>query len=188
MTGMLDKLAQLGGGELVPTSREAGAASGGSASDSPFDRFLDGLVPGEPPDDDFTRALAHAALGALLVLGGALVLAILPSGESFRESSFILVGKRTTGNVVDFGGSMVVPLIVLSLALLSVVGALWAVGPRGGVGPAVCAVQPGIGMVSVGVSAIPWLIVLLAVAVTLLIWALVCVTVIALIGAVLAGS
>lgn len=174
------------GGELVPLGREPGADD--ASPGSPFDRFLGRLVPGEPPDDDYTRALLYGAVGSLLALGGAFLLAALPSSEAIRASDLFLLGDITLGKIVDGAGTLAGPLAILAGLLLVATGVLWISGRRDDLTATVCVVQPVVGVLAVAGSAIPWTLVLAAALLTIVLYVILTIIAVAILFGLLLGA
>lgn len=156
-----------------------GAGPGHSGPASAFDRFLDRLVPGEPPADDFDRALLYGALGSVLTLAAAGVLALLPSRDSILGMGFFVVGRRTLANVMGVAGDAALPVAALGTILLLATGAVALAGRRDGFTGALCVAQPVVGVVALGGSGLGWIALLAIIAVNLAIWAVVVVLLIA---------
>lgn len=140
---------------------------------SAFDRFLGRLVPGEPPPDEFNRALLYAALGSGLTLASAGVLALLPSRGSILNSGFFTLGRRTLANVMGIAGDAAVPVAVLGAVLLLATAAVALMGRRDGFTGALCVAQPVVGVVALGGSGLGWLMLLAVIAVNLVFWVIV---------------
>lgn len=173
--------------ELVRRAPDEEESGGSSPAGSPLDRLLDRLVPGEPPDDDFGRALQYGAVGSCLGIGGAFLLLLLPDGEDIANSGFLLVGKRTVGHLVDGMGSIAVPLLILAVLLLATTGVLGLIGRRVSLTGPVCVAQPAVGVVSLGTAGLAWAGIVLVFVITLVIWALIIAAALAILGAMASG-
>jgi hypothetical protein len=187
MSDLLDGLTGKGG-EFVPVEGGAGPGESGPDSGSPFDRFINRLVPGGPPDDEFNRALLYAAIGSLLALAGAVLLALLPSGDTIRDSGFFVLGKLTLANFVDAAGSAAGPVALMAFVLLLVTGAVALSKQRGDAAAAVCVAQPVVGVLSLGGSGLAWAAFLAVIALNLAIYAVLVAVGFGVLLAVLAGA
>lgn len=139
---------------------------------SRFDQFLSRLVPGEPPRDEFDRALLFAALGSSITLVAALVLLAMPAEESIRETGFFAVGRDSLAGIVGFAGSAALPLAALAICLLLLTGTAALTRRLDAAKPALCIAQPIIGVASLAGSGIAWALVIAIVAINLFLWAL----------------
>ncbi len=153
-----------------------------------FDRFLARLVPSTPDEAGFGRAFLYAAAGSALALLGSFALMALPSGDSIRESGFYLVGKVTLGNLVEWSGSLAMPLAILAAALLLATGVLYVAGRRDGLSSTVCVAQPVVGVASLGGALVPWALIVAVVVLNLALYAVIAFVVFAALGAFLMGA
>lgn len=168
LTDLFDKLTE-SGGQLVPVGRESGADHE-FAPDSPFHRYVETLIPGDGPAEPYDRALLLAAAGSLLTLAGAAIVAVLPAGDTVRDSGFYKIGRLTLANFLDLAGSSAGPLALLAVVLLLVTGGLGLTRRAGNFAEALCVIQPVIGVAVVAGSAFAWITMLLVFALNLGYW------------------
>jgi hypothetical protein len=137
---------------------------------SAFDRFLDTLVPGDPPPDDFNRALLYAVLGSGLTLVSAVVLSLLPSKETILGSGFYAVGRRTLANVMGVAGDAAMPVAIFGAVLLLLTGVVALIGRRDGFTGALYVVQPVVGVGALGGAGLGWAMLIAVIAINLVVW------------------
>jgi hypothetical protein len=151
-----------------------GSWPGGGGGPSAFDRFLGTLVPGQPPSDEYGRALLYAALGSALTLTASAACALLPEKESILGAGVYAAGRRTLANVMGAASDLALPLAILGGVLLLLTGVVALIGRRGDrISGAVCIASPIVGVGALGGAGLSWLTLLVILAVNLLIWAVV---------------
>lgn len=156
--------------KLVPVTESKPDSGGDSGGPSAFDRFLGTLVPGDAPEDEYERALLYAALGSVLTITAAGVLALLPSKEAILASGLYVVGRRTLANVMGMAGDAAVPIVIFGVTLLLVTGVIALLGRRGDLTGVLCVVQPVVGVGAISGAGLGWLALLAVIALNLLIW------------------
>lgn len=156
--------------KLVPVTASKPDSGGDSGDPSAFDRFLGTLVPGDAPGEEFERALLYAALGSVLTITAAGVLALLPSKETILASGFYVLGRRTLANVMGMAGDAAVPIAIFGVTLLLVTAVIALLGRRDDLTGVLCVVQPVVGVGTMGGAGLGWLALLAIVALNLLIW------------------
>lgn len=146
---------------------------------SEFDLLVAQLVPHEPSGAPPLppELIRNAALGALVLLAGALLATLLvPSAESVRHGGFFLVA---TDLAADWAGGLKAaagPLATLAILLGGLDAYLWHRQPTEEFWRYACVAQPWFGLTAVG----GWLAFIVAVIVNLAIWAFI-------VGAVIGG-
>jgi hypothetical protein len=162
MSELLDK--------YVPS---VGAGAGGDGGASAFDQFLERLVPGDPPADEFKRELLYAAIGAALLVVAAVGLAALPSPMWVIEAGFFAVGDATLANIMGIAEGLVFPVFVCGIVMLTVTGVIALVGQRSEIVDGFCIGLTICGVVGLGIAIVGGLILLAAILVNLLFWLIV---------------
>ncbi len=146
--------------------------SGATEPVSEFDRLVAQLVPHEPTADSALplELVRNAAIGALIVLAGALLAAVLvPSAESIRDGGFFVVGGETTADWAAGLKAAAGPLAALAAALAALDAYLWQRQPTGEWCRYACVAQPWLGLGALG----GWLVFVIAVIINLAFWAFV---------------
>lgn len=183
MSELLDKFVPGAGAQSQP--EEGGGRDGPSA----FDRFLETLIPGDPPADDFKRAVLYAALGAVLTLAAGMILAPLPSQETILGSGFYWLGHVTLARTMGVTEDLVTPLVLFGLLLLGATGIVATVGNR--IDPnfveGFCVALPILGVVALALAGAAWLFLIAVFAINLAGYIVVGVIALAFLGAVLGG-
>jgi hypothetical protein len=146
------------------------AGPGPSGSVSAFDRFLETLVPGELPSEDFTRALLYGAVGSLLTVVSAAALALLPSRDVILDASFYAVGRRALANFMGIAGEAALPVAIIGAVMLLATAVVALVGWRDDFTEALCVAQPIVGVAALGGAGLAWLALLAAIVLNLVIW------------------
>jgi hypothetical protein len=180
---LLDRFVPGAGSHSQP--EEGGGGDGPSA----FDRFLETLVPGTPPADEFKRAVLYAALGGVLVFAAGVILAPLPSKETILGSGFYWLGHITLAKMMGLFAELVTPLILFGLFLLAATGIVAALGDRidRRFTDGFCVALPIIGVGACGLALLAWLILIAVFAINLLGYIIIGFIALAILGAVLGG-
>lgn len=180
MSELLDKFVPGAGAHSQPDE-------GGRDGPSAFDRFLETLVPGDPPADDFKRAVLYAAVGGVLTFAAGMLLAPLPSKETILGSGFYWLGHITLAKTMGVFAELVTPLIVFGLFLLAATGIVAAVGNRidQRFTEGFCVALPIIGVGAGGLAVLAWLILIAVFAINLLGYIVLGFICLAILGAVL---
>lgn len=178
MSELLDKFVP--GAEAHSQPEERGGRDGPSA----FDRFLETLVPGDPPADEFKRAVLYAALGGVLTFAAGAILAPLPSKETILGSGFYWLGHITLAKAMGLCAELVTPLILLGLLLLAATATVAAVGDRidQRFTEGFCVALPIIGVGTLGLAVLAWLILVAVFAINLLGYIIIGVVVLMILG------
>jgi hypothetical protein len=155
-----------------------GAGVGEGGGPSAFDLFLERLVPGEPPADDFKRQLLYAGVGAGLLIVAALGLAALPSPRWILEFGFFAVGDATLAKVMRIAETLVLPVFACGVFVLGVTGVIALIGKRGEVVDGFCIAITICGVVGLGIAVVGGLILLAAILVNVVFWLIVGVAII----------
>lgn len=163
MSELLDKFVPGAGTHSQP---EEGGRDGPSA----FDRFLETLIPGDPPADEFKRAVLYAALGGALTFAAGVLLAPLPSKETILGSGFYWLGHITLAKTMGVFAELVTPLILFGLFLLAATAVLAAAGSRidRRLLEGFCVALPIIGVGAMGLALLAWLMLIAVFAINLL--------------------
>lgn len=155
-----------------------GAGAGGGGGPSAFDLFLERLVPGEPPADEFKRQLLYAGVGGALLIVAALGLAALPSPRWILEFGFFAVGDATLANIMGIAEALILPVFACGVVALGVTGVIALIGQRSEVVDAFCIAITICGVVGLGIAVIGGLILFAAALVNLVFWLVVGVAII----------
>lgn len=164
MSELLDRFVPGAGAHSQP--EEGGGGDGPSA----FDRFLETLVPGNPPADEFKRAILYAALGGALTFAAGVILAPLPSKETILGSGFYWLGHITLAKTMGLFAELVVPLTLFGLFLLAATGIIAAIGDRidRRFTDGFCVALPIIGVGAAGLALLAWLLLFVVFAINLI--------------------
>jgi hypothetical protein len=155
-----------------------GAGAGAGGGPSAFDLFLERLVPGEPPADEFKRQLLYAGIGAALLIVAAVGLAALPSPAWILDSGFFALGDATLAKVMRIAEALVLPVFLCGVFVLGVTGVIALIGQRGEVVDGFCIAITICGVVGIGIAVVGGLILLAAALLNFLFWLIVAIALI----------